>query len=316
MKILNKVIFLLLILLISCGKTETSGQSSASTSNSSYSYLSLYPSSYADSIDYGSTVTFYAYGGDGDYRFYISSGYGSINSSTGVFTAAYTTGYTTILVEDGDGLTAEYSIYISEDGTSDSSDVCTSLGSSSTVKSYGTPEVAVNLDNYSQFDDYAMVGMGARLASGNAVGLYVKLSRIEDDGSLDEDDSYAYKNGDLGGTTKGEIYIELPDDYMMYGFGLATESNGNDLQYIKIYGVKYDSDGYVSDTIQCAVSSSGSSGCSSSLSVSSSYSSRYKEYVGSTSKILRALGFATNDTTVNSLWARSAQLYFGESYCD
>ena len=60
----------------------------------------------------GSTLQFATSGGSGSYSYYISSGLGSIDQNTGVFTAPSTNGTTIVTVRDSNGLTASATLTV------------------------------------------------------------------------------------------------------------------------------------------------------------------------------------------------------------
>lgn len=144
---------------------------------SSYT-LTVTPSS--TSVAVNSTVTFSATGGTAPYSFSVVSGGGSIQSSTGVFTAPSSTGYAEIKATDSNGATGNYTIAITSAGTS-SGDI--TLPSGLTFNIPTNPAVIRCGSVISQRIDQAYCSVNYSSGASQNLGLVMKMVNVAGSGS-------------------------------------------------------------------------------------------------------------------------------------
>jgi len=281
-------------------------------SSSSSGTLTVAPTT-TGTVYVGYTVNFTTMGGSGNYSYSLTSGttYGAINSSTGVFTASAVGTVTVQSYDNSTGRTGTYTLTVfSSNGTTGS---CVSLASPSVVSSSSINTYA-DMTNYSQLNSYVANGVGLRFYNGEAVGIYMHMVLLNSDGTLKNSDSYSLSVGSIATTTSsmGQIYAQLPDDYLLYGIGVSSDSYGDIVQAIKLYGVKWDSGGS-STTIQCVADRYGNGSCASYVGLSGSDTNGYAEYVGPTNQTLRGIGVDVSNATVDGLWIKSAGM---QSVCN
>jgi len=260
-------------------------------------------------LGHGESTSITVIGGSGSYSFSVTSGSGTVTSS-GYYTAPNTDGFASIQVLDNYSYD---SVTISIEITSSSSTVgCTELGSTSVVKSDPEIERSIDLTKYSQLSGYVIIGVGFRILDSDVKAIYTKVARLLGSGEIDMNDTYTYRSGDLGNTGKGELYIQLPSNYMLYGVGMAVESTGQDLEIMKLYGARLDgTTGEITNTTECYFDRHGNSGCSNSTGTPSA--AGYNQYVGEPSRPLVGFGFGVKVNKVTAVWAKQQTLVFNQS---
>ncbi|HVJ64568.1 MAG TPA: hypothetical protein VM901_04880 [Bdellovibrionota bacterium] len=257
--------------------------------------LYAYPS--ASTVSVGGYTYIYAQGGTSPYTYSVSAGEASINASSGYLQVSGE-GTITVLVRDSAGGTYNVTVYTeTETGTGDA---CVYLGAK-TERDSGSAEARIDLPTHAVLLEHVIVGLGARLDKDSLVGLYVKTAKLNADGSISTSNIYNYKTGDLGTTTKGEIYVDLPAGYYLTGVGVASDEAGNNLAALKLYGAKTNVSAGQAGTVECLVDKEVQKCSVSSLSVSGkTYYSRYNEYRASFNTPVVTYGFALGSAKVTS----------------
>ncbi len=249
-------------------------------------------------IAVGTTTQFQAVGGTAPYTYSLVIGAGNINSSTGLYTSSQA-GTVTIRVTDANGDRAQKSITVFVASEEDDTEPCVYV-SQKIQKTTGITEASIDLSRHASLQNYVITGLGVRLSNDNLVGIYAKVSKLLADGSIATTGSYAYTNGNMGTTGRGELYLELPAGYFVTGVGLAPTWDGQHTNAIKLYGSKIASDGSVSRTIECLLESSGGS-CGTTVAVTGKpWLSRYVEFQGNSDQPLVAIGAAVTNARITS----------------
>lgn len=257
----------------------------------------LYAYAGSTTLTTNSFTYMYAQGGTSPYTYSLVSGDATVNASSG-YVQVFTAGTVSIRVQDAAGATFPVSITVS--GTSTSSASCVYLGNKS-ILAGNTVEARIDLGAYAYLSRHVINGLGVRLQNDNLAGIYAKVSKLNADGSISTSDAYAYKTGDLGSTTKGEIYIDLPAGYFLIGVGLAPNSNGSNLEALRLFGAKVDATGAVTGTVQCYVDSTSRTCTASNVNLSGkSYWPRYLESRSANNAPLVTWGARITSATVGA----------------
>jgi|GEM_PF-7116507 len=305
--------FLSLILLSACG-----GQPAATRSGSnsfepdSGNNLITLTSSAADdyNIALGAAIQLYVEGGSAPYTYSIISGSGSVNSSTGVFTASSSvTGSVAIRVTDAKGSKDTLYLYVGSN-INDGGETarCLARSAPATVKA-DSVEAFADSTLHPELAEQVVVGMGFRFLNNEAVGIYLKTHELDlENAAVDTANSYSFRHGDFTETSiQGEIYVQAPAGYYVYGFGSASNSNGQDVSLIKIYVAKPNSNTESFDLKECFVTPT-DSGCHNTVTPSASLLTRYSEYKGTPAEALLAIGLSVNSNKVDKIAAKATEL--------
>jgi hypothetical protein len=253
----------------------------------------LYAYSDATSLTVGGYTYVRASGGTSPYSYTLTAGDGSVNSSSG-YLQAFSEGTIGVRVVDASGTTYQVSINVTADTTTNVGTACVYLGSKTQMES-GTTESRIDLPSHVELSKQVIVGIGARLDADSLAGIYAKVAKLNANGTIstNSNEVFTYKTGNLGTTSKGEIYIDLPAGYYLTGIGIAADSTGANVEALKLFGAKINSTAIVEGTIECLVDKDVRSCTTGSGSmVSKTYYSRYNEYRSASNKPIVTWGAA------------------------
>lgn len=267
------------------------------------------------SVESSSSVQLYLTGGTSPYTFELLSGDGSFNESSLSFVAG-SEGTVGIRVTDGDGDTSEHYFYVVATGTIIDPSVCVSASETVAAQNASDLEVLVKLGDHAETADQVIVGIGMRAHDDDVLGLYVKTETLNADGTMDESSAKAVTSGDLWGLT-GELFVEAPQGYFVYGVGAASSATGNTVVGIKLYVAKAVTASSDFDLMECttfkeAAEDEVTTECVSSSDLPSSMDNRYYEFMGRSNKPLADFGTALNDFAFDRMAAGSKTLTFGD----
>ncbi len=297
--------------------TNNSNNSNSNSNNFSIP-LDLFPSN--TTVTVNSSVIFTGTGGTPPYSYSVITGEGNIDPSSGAFSTGSNSGYSTIQISDSNGQTASYSIFVSEPASPtvvDGGSPISNLSNVSCLK-LDTPQVSrydngiqrwLDATQHSVLDQHVIVGLGLRVYDENVAGIYTRMSKMDSNtGTIDNTTSYSHKVGDLNPTARGEVYVEVPDDYYIYGFGVALDNFAEDATLIKVWGAKIDQSGNVNGRVQCLVDNSGNSGCASVANVSSQYQSSFRYHSGNERMPIVGLGMGVVNNRVSAFWIKNMSI--------
>jgi hypothetical protein len=313
---LSQVTYTLLVLLLvgACGKQQKASGADTIRATSSKKVIKLTSSAQDDyNIPLGSVIQLYVDGGQAPYTFAIRSGHGTVNASTGVFTASSTTGGSVaIRVTDATGAQDTLYLYVSETPASNPgvANKCLQRANAASLTPATSSEAFADTTTQSQLADQVIVGMGFRFLNDNAVGIFLKTQKLDlQNSSVNASPSFNFTHGTLTSTSaNGEIYIQATQGYYIYGFGAGVENSGQDVEVIKVYAARPNKATQSFDVVQCYVTRTGQSGCRASVTLSASAASRYAQYQGSPNIPLVAVGLSVNNAKVTNIRAKGVEL--------
>lgn len=275
--------------------TDTSSTATSTTSTSS----ALYAYASNTTLAANSYTYVYAQGGTSPYTYSIASGDAVVNSTSGYVTVN-STGNVVVQVKDAAGATYQVQLNVGTSTTGNGTS-CVYL-STPTQQAVSPAQSQIDLQAYSYMAKHVIVGLGLRIDSQSLVGIYSKVAKLNGDGTISTTDGYIYKTGNLGTTTKGEIYIDLPAGYYLTGVGFAANASGTDVEALKLYGDKVDSTGTVTSSVQCAVDQYAQLCTAGNIDLTSkSYYSRYSEFRYGSNKPVVTWGAWMNNYVVGGV---------------
>lgn len=265
------------------------------------------------------TLEFSVAGGKAPYELEIVSGGGSLSQRDMVYTAPSSEATVLVRVTDAEGAQDEFSFYVAVKGVPITvpSDNVACLAAGTAQLMYEGRDVEVVADTTNLISNQVIVGLGVRAWDRDIKAVYLRTNAVKESG-ITADPAYQYTSGNLGLTTQGEIYIQAPAGYYVYGFGAAGDSTGNDMDVIKIYVAKPVQSNELQDfdLMECMVTKDSSS-CSDSEEIPSSMQIKYGEYIGHPSEALVGLGLSLSANLVDweRLWAKSVKITVAEDHC-
>ncbi len=260
-----------------------------------------------------STVQLSINGGKAPFTLELISGDGAINTSTNVFTAGSSESTVNVRVTDANGDVADHYFYVVTGDNTTSNGTCVAAAEAVVTQHSTGLEVLVDSRTFNR-PDQIITGVGLRAYSNTMYGMYIKTEKLNTNGTVVETPAYALTNGNLGGTAKGELYVEAPAGYYVYGVGAASDALGDDIDAVKIYVAKVNAQALDFDTKECLITVSGGVQCDTTVAVPSNMTGRYFEFVGRSNKPLVTLGSAINGGKVDRMAAASTALSF--TSCD
>jgi hypothetical protein len=260
----------------------------------------LYAYSSSSTLGVGEYSYITASGGSRPYTYSLIQGDASVNSSSG-YLQVFSAGNVTVRVQDSTGATYEVQVTVTTT-TTETGTACVYLGDKTQQES-GTTEARIDLPAHIQLSRQVIVGLGARLEGDSLMGIFTKVAKLNADGSISTaaNEIFTYRTGDLGSTSKGEIYIDLPAGYYLTGIGMASDASGNNLEALKLFGARINSTANVTATIECIVDKDVRFCTTATGSVASkTYFSRYNEYRSAQNKPIVTWGATITGSKVVS----------------
>jgi hypothetical protein len=151
--------------------------------------------------------------------------------------------------------------------------------------------------------DHVITGIGAHFRDNNVAGLFIKSRELKRDGTLNMSSFAERSAGDISAGSRGELFVELPANYFVSGFGMSPNSRGTDIDFLLIRGARLSRFGGIDSIIECAAREGFGSVCASRVGVPGEYWGQYEEWQSVTFSPLVGFGARVSDEEMNGFKA-------------
>lgn len=175
--------------------------------------------------------------------------------------------------------------------------MCTTLGDRVVTRDQGF-EVYAAIDA-AAYPQHVITGVGGRVQDNDLKGLVIRTKALQLNGSLSATGSVDVVVGDLGPNALGEVFVELPPDFILVGFGMSPDSGGDDLAYLSLRGVRLGVNGVVNGSVVCGKAKDQPLICQSQLFPPPDLLNNYDEFPGVAGAPITGLGARVTDEEMN-----------------
>jgi len=163
-------------------------------------------------------------------------------------------------------------------------------------------EVELQIDSVAR-PRHVATGLGAHFRENNVAGLFLRSRELKRDGTLNMSAAQDQVAGEINPGTRGELFVELPANYFVTGFGMSPNSRGTDVDFLLIRGAKLSRFGGIENMIECAAREGYGSVCAPRIGVPSQYWGQYEEWQSATFSPLAGFGARVSDEDMNGFKA-------------
>jgi hypothetical protein len=163
-------------------------------------------------------------------------------------------------------------------------------------------EVEIQIDSAAN-PRHVTTGIGAHFRDNNVAGLFLRSRELKPDGTLNMGSSTDRTSGEINPGTRGELFVELPAQYFVTGFGMSPNSRGTDIDFLLIRGAKLSRYGGIESVIECAAREGYGSICAPRIGVPNQYWGQYEEWQSASYSPLAGFGARVSDEEMNGFKA-------------